>query len=84
MERRLLGKCGFYCGSCPTFLEVRCAGCMQAHETGDCYSRDCAMGRELPFCGACREFPCEAILTRPRCTVLDREWLLWKKRQKEE
>lgn len=46
---------------------------------GDCYTRDCVLGRGIPFCGACAEFPCETILTKERCTVLDKDWLRWKK-----
>lgn len=79
MNDALLGKCGFYCGACPTYLQGNCRGCVEAHETGDCYSRDCALEKGLGFCGACRQFPCDEILTRPRSTVLDKDWLLWKK-----
>lgn len=79
MNDALLGKCGFYCGACPTYLQGNCRGCVKAHETGDCYSRDCALEKGLGFCGACQKFPCDEILTRPRSTVLDKDWLLWKK-----
>lgn len=35
--------------------------------------------KKLQFCGECREFPCETIMTQQHCTVLDKDWLLWKK-----
>lgn len=79
MDGQLLGKCGFYCGSCPTFLSGSCPGCMKAHKKGDCFTRDCVLGKGIPFCGACPEFPCDTILTTERCTVLDGDWLHWKK-----
>lgn len=80
MDERLLGKCGFYCGACPTYQKGGCLGCEEAHVTGECFTRDCVKERRLNFCGECPLFPCEAIMTRPRSTVLDREWLAWKKR----
>lgn len=67
----------------PDFLEGDCQGCMEAHRAGDCYSRDCVIRKGLSFCGECLEFPCPVILTRPHCTVLDKDWLNWKRRQKE-
>ena len=79
MDASLLGKCGLYCGSCPTYLAGGCRGCAKEHAPGDCYTHDCVLSRGLHFCGECGAFPCEAILTRPRATVLDRDWLLWKK-----
>ncbi len=83
MDEKILGKCGFYCGACPTFLSGNCKGCVLEHEKGDCFSRDCVIEKEIRFCGECEKFPCETILTKPKCTVLDKNWLLWKKDGKE-
>lgn len=80
VDEKLLGKCGFYCGACPTFIAGNCRGCMGDHAEGDCYTRDCVLRRRMEFCGQCEKFPCDEILTRPKSTVLDREWLLWKKK----
>lgn len=77
----LLGSCGFYCGACPTFLQGRCKGCRAGQAEGDCFTRDCVQKKGLPFCGACGEFPCGTILTKDRCTVLDKSWLRWKRLQ---
>ena len=41
MEEKLLGKCGFYCGACPTYIKGGCRGCEDEHTTGDCFTRDC-------------------------------------------
>ena len=79
MDEKLLGKCGFYCGCCPTYRKDGCQGCMEEHKAGDCYTRDCVLERGIDCCGACEAFPCDAILTRPHATVLDQDWLRWKK-----
>ncbi len=84
MDNRLLGKCGFYCGSCPTFLQDSCKGCMDTHVTGDCFTRDCVLENEITVCGACADFPCETIMIRPRCTVLDKDWMRWKRESKKQ
>lgn len=79
IKNELLAKCGFYCGACPTFLKGNCKGCLCEHQRGDCFTRDCVTEKRLGFCGECRDFPCETILTKPRTTLLDTRWLLWKK-----
>jgi len=79
MDEKLLGKCGFYCKACPTFLKGNCQGCVDEHIRGDCFTRDCVLDKKLDFCGECENFPCNTILTKPHSTVLDKEWLLWKK-----
>ena len=79
MDERLLGKCGFYCGCCPTYRNGGCTGCMEEHTTGDCHTRDCVLSQGIDCCGACDSFPCDTILTKPHTTVLDKDWLWWKK-----
>ena len=79
MDAKLLGKCGFYCGACPTYIKGGCTGCMEEHTTGDCYTRDCVLEQGISCCGACKQFPCDTIMTQPRTTVLDKDWLRWKK-----
>lgn len=79
MNEKLLGKCGFYCGSCPTYLSSGCKGCLEEHQKGDCFTRDCVLDKGISACGGCGQFPCEIILTQPHTTVLDKDWLKWKK-----
>ena len=79
IDETVMGKCGFYCGSCPTFIRGNCEGCVKEHKDGDCYTRDCVASKKLYFCGECKVFPCETILTKEHCTVLDKKWLIWKK-----
>ena len=82
MDEKLLGKCGFYCGICPTYTKGTCEGCMDAHEAGDCYTRDCVLNQTIPVCTMCVQFPCGTILEKEHCTVLDKDWLRWKKSEK--
>jgi len=79
IDEKLLGRCGIYCGACPTYLKGNCNGCTSEHKPGDCYSLDCCNSRGLRFCGACEDFPCDTILTKPHSTALDKDWLLWKR-----
>ena len=34
-----MGRCGFYCGCCPGYVNQECEGCIHAHKGGECYSR---------------------------------------------
>lgn len=77
-----MGRCGFYCGCCPSFTAGQCSGCQKAHQRGDCFTRDCTEKRSLDFCPQCADFPCGELLRRSKATVLDRERLLWKRRQR--
>ncbi len=79
IDKDTIGKCGFYCGSCPDHICGECDGCLKAHKTGDCFTRDCVIDRGVEFCGKCDGFPCDAILENDKCTVLDKAWLCWKK-----
>lgn len=79
LDGNLLGKCGFYCGVCPTYLKGNCSGCLSEHSNGDCFTRDCVLNQNIEACGQCNNFPCETILTKPRSTVLDSQWLKWQK-----
>lgn len=79
MIDNLIGKCGFYCGACSTYIAGNCNGCVDEHRDGDCFTRDCVINQKLNFCGECNKFPCQTILTRPHTTVLDKDWLKWKK-----
>ena len=55
MQENLLGKCGFYCGCCPTYIKGGCKGCVEEHTEGDCYTRDCVLRQGIACCGACEQ-----------------------------
>ena len=54
--------------------------CEEEHTSGDCFTRDCVKEKKLNFCGECKNFPCDTIMTKPHSTVLDKDWLAWKKK----
>jgi hypothetical protein len=83
-DPELIGCCGFYCGSCPTYRNGKCKGCLEAHGQGDCFTFDCVKEKRFRFCGQCPDFPCDELMVREKATVLDPRWLLWKKGEKEE
>lgn len=79
MDEKLLGKCGFYCGCCPTYIKGNCSGCTLEHIKGDCFTLDCVTKKGLECCGHCKDFPCDTIINEKNTTVLDKDWLKWKK-----
>jgi hypothetical protein len=79
----LIGKCGFYCGSCPTYSKGKSIGCRKSHTKGDCYTFDCVDDQKINYCGLCKSFPCDQIMTREKATVLDLRWLKWKRLQRD-
>lgn len=81
--QNLIGKCGFYCGSCPTYTKKECSGCRMSHTKGDCFTFDCVDKQKVDYCGLCDNFPCDEIMTREKATVLDSRWLEWKRLQKQ-
>ena len=82
-DTSLLGKCGYYCGCCPSYAAGKCPGCEKGNADGVCYSRDCAISRKLHACGECADFPCERIITDRKATLLGGEWLVWKRKERE-
>ncbi len=76
----LIAKCGFYCGSCPAYISKKCKGCVEQRKKGDCYTRDCVLQQGINYCGECKNFPCQIILSRENVTILDKAWLRWQKK----
>lgn len=83
VDGALVASCGFYCGSCPTYRQGDCLGCRQTPDN-ECFTHQCVTRRGVDFCGACWRFPCETLLTREKVTVLDKAWLQWKIRERED
>ncbi len=81
---RLIGACGFYCGSCPSYRDESCPGCRDSQREGGCFTLACTARNGLTYCGACARFPCDELLASEKATLLDRQWLLWKRRQRGE
>ncbi len=83
MDEKVLGKCGYYCGQCPSFLSGKCKGCIEENADGVCYARDCAIEKGLLSCGYCEDFPCQTLQDNPKASLLSPLWLQWKGTQKE-
>ena len=83
MDETLLGKCGYYCGQCPSFIAGECTGCIKGNKDGICYARDCVLDKGILSCGLCQEFPCERIRKDPKATLLSPLWLQWNASQRE-
>ena len=84
MDEKLLGKCGYYCGQCPSYIHGDCEGCADGNADGVCYTRDCTTEKGIASCGYCPDFPCGRILEDPKSTLLSPLWLKWKSSQKEQ
>lgn len=83
MDEELLGKCGYYCGQCPSYLAGKCKGCTKGNVGGECYARDCALNKGILSCGHCDDFPCQTLQDNPKASLLSPLWLKWKGAQKE-
>jgi hypothetical protein len=64
-----IAPCGIYCGGCPSF-EKTCLGCSSQIQDGNqkrkskwgCRIRRCCYeDKDLDFCSACEEFPCQKV-----------------------
>ena len=83
MDEKLLGKCGYYCGQCISFITGKCTGCIDGNKKGICYARDCVMERSILSCVHCQEFPCERIQSDPKASLLNLLWLKWMASQRD-
>lgn len=81
IKPELIGCCGFFCGCCPDFFTNKCKGCFEEGGEG-CFTYRCVINKGLRFCGECADFPCNTIIKEEKVTVLDKEWLKWKKKTK--
>ena len=81
INTKLIAPCGFYCGSCPTYLNDECEGCYNGG-AGKCFTFNCVVNKDINFCGECKDFPCDDIIDGEKATILDKSWLKWKKGNK--
>ena len=51
----LLGKCGFYCGTCPTYINENCNGCIEEHMGG--YDIKCTLNIDV----GCYHVKCDTL-----------------------
>ena len=83
MYKGMDSYCGLSCEECEYREEFHCGGCMATGGNpfyGPCELAACARRKKVNFCGECKDFPCDTIITKPHSSVLDKDWLTWKKK----
>ena len=64
MDRRLIARCGAYCGDCEWKEKTGCPGCQEAQGTmfwGECLVAKCSIGKGIEHCGLCSDLPCDKL-----------------------
>ncbi len=65
MDKRLLGPCNYYCGSCIIYKKKKCLGCAEMTEKAKkegkvfCNISLCARDKQLATCSNCADYPCK-------------------------
>ncbi len=64
--REVVGICGLFCETCPSFTDGLCHGCLSDHVAESCVDcrhgfRDCAKKHGVTWCSECTDFPCERL-----------------------
>lgn len=60
-DSTVLAMCGLECGTCDWRESTGCPGCHEGRGKmfwGECALAACCLGKGLPHCGLCAEFPC--------------------------
>ncbi len=63
---QITGICGLFCGTCPSFADGICGGCLSGRVSETCAVcrhgfRDCAREHGIVRCSECGDFPCEML-----------------------
>lgn len=55
--------CGLFCGTCPSYIENKCGGCLSDNCCCDCFNgfKDCALEHKVTRCYECTLFPCDNL-----------------------
>ena len=56
-DPKLVAFCGLYCGACKAYLKEKCPGCQKNEKAGWCKVRTCCIGKAIPTCTDCTEYP---------------------------
>ena len=56
VDRRLVARCGLYCGACRSYLKGKCKGCAENAKATWCTIRTCCADKEIATCAECDEF----------------------------
>jgi hypothetical protein len=64
MDRRLIARCGAYCGDCEWKEKMNCVGCQMANGNmfwGECRVARCSIEKGIEHCGLCSSVPCDML-----------------------
>ena len=84
ISEQQIGFCGFYCGSCPSCTGGKCRGCSALEPENRCFCARCAVAKGIVYCPQCADFPCDELLSREKATALSKDWLIWKRSQRDQ
>jgi len=73
---KIVGICGLSCGTCPSFADGICEGCLSDRVAEACAAcrhgfRDCAREHGVIRCSECGDFPCERLRRFKDCHIVD-------------
>ena len=73
---KVVGICGLFCETCPTFADGNCKGCLSDYVAEHCVIckhgfRDCVKKHGIVRCSECGEFPCERLRLFKDCHIVD-------------
>ena len=63
---KVVGICGLFCETCPSYADGRCGGCLSDHVVDVCAEcrhgfRECAKEHGVTWCSECGDFPCARL-----------------------
>jgi len=64
MDRKLIARCGAYCGDCSWKEKMNCSGCQGANGKmfwGECRVAKCSIEKGIEHCGLCSDLPCSIL-----------------------
>ena len=64
MNRKLIARCGAYCGDCEWKERMNCPGCQPAKGSmfwGECRVARCSIDKDIKHCGLCSSVPCDVL-----------------------
>ena len=64
MNRKNIGRCGAFCGTCSWREKSNCPGCQLCKSTmfwGTCFVAKCSIEKGIEHCGFCADLPCDIL-----------------------
>ncbi len=55
-DKKLIAKCGLYCGACSKFLKSSCPGCQDNIKATWCKVRSCCLEHSYGSCAECSSY----------------------------